>query len=78
MASPIVGEPVPRIDTWSRYRAEHACYFCKPTHYPTMPAEHTLCARCGVLMWTGIGDQMNEQMVICSPCDMELFGGDRG
>lgn len=51
----------------------HVCFFCRPELYPRMPAEHTLCARCGALISTpGRDDPRNLALSVCPPCDAQI------
>lgn len=72
---------IPEITYWSRDlplngggRSVHACYFCKPDLYDPMPKGCTLCGRCGVFIWTGSDDAMNEACMVCETCETELEG----
>jgi hypothetical protein len=51
---------------------EHCCYFCQHEGcYDPMPTNHTLCARCGQLIF---GDVLprNEAMDVCERCEAEI------
>lgn len=62
----------------------HKCWFCtsvKPSRkgesyikdgYPPMPPGCTLCARCGVLIYTGQDDPENEAMAVCRECEAAI------
>ena len=71
---------IPEIDHWSRPqnvnsggKSVHSCYFCQPDRYAPMPKHCTLCARCGVFMWTGLNDPRNEALLLCRECDREVM-----
>lgn len=51
---------------------EHGCYFCGPELYPPMVPDHTLCARCAVLMYIPMRDPLNESMFVCGECEIDL------
>lgn len=56
---------------------QHKCWFCASgserfTLYPPMPPGCTLCARCGVLIYTGEEDPRNEAMTVCRSCDRAI------
>lgn len=58
---------------------EHLCWFCatrqqREDFFPEMPYGHTLCARCGAFMKTGIDDPSNQQMRVCTECGETLAG----
>lgn len=70
---------------WDGYGEwRHKCWFCtkwdprrkgepgtKPD-YPPMPPGCTLCARCGVLIYTGQDDPDNEAMAVCLDCERAI------
>lgn len=64
------------MSVWEEDRSlivgEHGCYFCNPELYPAMMRDHTLCARCGVLMYIPLRDPMNECLFVCGRCEIEL------
>lgn len=66
-------QAIPQITHWTkdipREDGRHGCYFCNPSAYDPMPYGCTICARCGVLIWTGRNDPMNESMLVCPRCD---------
>jgi len=47
----------------------HQCWFCKPDVYPPMPEWHTLCARCGDLIFVPGVDHLVDRMLVCAACD---------
>lgn len=70
---------IPEITAWSTDRDVHnggvnvhKCYFCAPTLYPPMPKLCTICAKCGVFMWTGEDDPRNTAMAVCEACEAEI------
>lgn len=55
------------------YKGRHRCYFCRPEAYPPMLKGHTLCARCGQLIYVPeLDDPMNDAMVVCEKCEQEM------
>ena len=70
---------IPEITYWSRDvplndggRRVHACYFCKPDLYDPMPRHCTICARCGVFIWTGVDDPKNLALSVCPDCETAI------
>ena len=70
-----VSGPNPWAVKSEKLGGSHCCYFCQPESYPEMFERHTLCARCGQLIFTPDipNDPMNEAMVVCEKCDEEML-----
>lgn len=66
-------ETVSGPNPWRANGTPHTCYFCAPERYPAMPELHTICARCGQLIYTPEHDDpMNLALTICEKCETDI------
>jgi uncharacterized paraquat-inducible protein A len=51
---------------------EDGCYWCNPERFPAMPEDHSLCSRCGALIYLRGIDPFNEGMALCPQCNIDV------